>query len=325
LTENSLFLNEERQDRNRRVDAFEERLWEWRHQMEQDLSQRHAELEQQLTKIGSEGRVAVGNQGFEPQSPSSVDSNLLKCVSEIHDLNTQGEMLKSLKMRLDTKEDNWHCIAAHLERLNLESELKSIHQTLAEESKQRLAHTEQLAVMSKSLNDQEEAFIELFVAHESKIQQLGDLNVQEIYQQLNGILLQIVEQEGKIQRLGDQHSNLAEKVGKHDVQLDRADDTVCAQQYGKAAQRIQAVSYKSYTLKHLIERCQEKMDGLHARTNNLPDFTHTSKFPSNPESFNRVAADFQKRVNEVHNHNHKQHSHKEMETLIQMKIAEMNF
>jgi len=493
LSGNSKGLSDELQAQIRRVDVFEERLWEWRHQMEQDLSRKQTELEQKLSKMSSEARIAVaaiaekqekqaqklhkhelsrqdlhashddarqgllhlherlstverqsvetstvtsrgfdlqGTKGFEPQASSSplmcerqledLDSKVQKMVSTIHDVHsqiaTQGEVLKSLKTRFDTKEENWRCITERVERLNLESKLESMQQTLAEESRQRLANTEHLAVITKSLKDQEEAFNELYeshalpllsgspsavqasiedteianhlsnhammlqhlgdrlgaveagtqashessqlgsrvgelvshlqnvvprvVEHENKIQQLGDQHLQDI-------LPRLVEQEGKINRLGEQHSGLAEKVTKHfpqlpmphadnntsnnDTSLHKADDTLCAQRYDKAVQRIEVVSYNlslfgervlrseqdTVELKRTIEQCQEKTGSQHANMRALPGLSYTSKVQSNAEDLNDVASDLQKLVDKVHTDN--QYSHKEMESQIKVK------
>jgi len=380
--------------------------------------------------VTSRGFDLQGTKGFEPQASSSplmcerqledLDSKVQKMVSTIHDVHsqiaTQGEVLKSLKTRFDTKEENWRCITERVERLNLESKLESMQQTLAEESRQRLANTEHLAVITKSLKDQEEAFNELYeshalpllsgspsavqasiedteianhlsnhammlqhlgdrlgaveagtqashessqlgsrvgelvshlqnvvprvVEHENKIQQLGDQHLQDI-------LPRLVEQEGKINRLGEQHSGLAEKVTKHfpqlpmphadnntsnnDTSLHKADDTLCAQRYDKAVQRIEVVSYNlsllgervlrseqdTVELKRTIEQCQEKTGSQHANMRALPGLSYTSKVQSNAEDLNDVASDLQKLVDKVHTDN--QYSHKEMESQIKVK------
>lgn len=57
LTGNFKGLSDEMQSQIRRVDAMDERLWEWRKEMEEDFRQKFLDYEQRLTKVSSTSRV----------------------------------------------------------------------------------------------------------------------------------------------------------------------------------------------------------------------------------------------------------------------------
>lgn len=54
-------LSEEVQSQTRRIDAVDDRLWEWRHQLEEETRTKQAELEQSLHKVTSNQRVMLAS------------------------------------------------------------------------------------------------------------------------------------------------------------------------------------------------------------------------------------------------------------------------
>lgn len=89
-------LSEEMQSQIRRVDMMDERLWEWRHQMEEEFQRKYVEFDNHVQKVSSSSRMLH----------SSLEDAHKKHVKHLHRL--ESEFNDRIGVHEDTREGLYH-------------------------------------------------------------------------------------------------------------------------------------------------------------------------------------------------------------------------
>lgn len=283
-------LSDEMQSQLRRVDQIDSKLWDWRHQLEEELRSRLVEVEQSLQQLGSAQRVA---KAAAEDAAKKLNMRLLRLEGLAEDTNGS---LAQLNLRLEELEESHGLqhvhhdeeIYAHVEKIRVREAEWQLQQTTLEE--RFLEHSlstqglqQKFDVMQQESSDMR---ARLEVQEDTKDEQLRSLidrverenlegrlkSVQQRVQELESTgtghteQLQLIQhsldrQEQDVQHLSrlpsPRHQSLEEPQvtpsrGLH--RLEKLED-----QLSRVSQRVQALESQSLTphMSALVERLKE--------------------------------------------------------------------
>eukprot|EP00416_Gambierdiscus_australes_P022393 CAMPEP_0171076068 /NCGR_PEP_ID=MMETSP0766_2-20121228/13175_1 /TAXON_ID=439317 /ORGANISM="Gambierdiscus australes, Strain CAWD 149" /LENGTH=813 /DNA_ID=CAMNT_0011532995 /DNA_START=1 /DNA_END=2437 /DNA_ORIENTATION=+ len=107
LSGNLKGLSDEMQAQIRRVDVMDDRLWDWRHQLEEEFRQKYTDFEQSIHKVCSGVRVmAASNEDGQKRLSQRVHTLELEVTERLAALHRDdcGQGLKELTARLEALE-----------------------------------------------------------------------------------------------------------------------------------------------------------------------------------------------------------------------------
>lgn len=271
-------LSDEMQSQLRRVDQIDSKLWDWRHQLEEELRSRLVEVEQSLQQLGSAQRVA---KAAAEDAAKKVNMRLLRLEGLAEEHHSHAEdtngSLAQLNLRLEELEESHglqhvhhdEAIYANVEKIRVREAEWQLQQTALEE--RFLEHSlstqglqQKFDVMQQESSDlrarlevQEEKLKALRTLQDTKDEQLRSLIDRVERENLEGRLKSVQQ---RVQELESAQSGHTEQLQLIQHSLDRQEQDV------QHLSRLPSPRHQP-----LEEQQVTPSRGLHARLEKLED------------------------------------------------------
>lgn len=237
-------LSDEMQSQLRRVDQIDSKLWDWRHQLEEELRSRLVEVEQSLQQLGSAQRVA---KAAAEDAAKKLNMRLLRLEGLAEEHHSHAEdtngSLAQLNLRLEELEESHGLqhvhhdeeIYAHVEKIRVREAEWQLQQTTLEE--RFLEHSlstqglqQKFDVMQQESSDlrarlevQEEKLRSLRTLQDTKDEQLRSLIDRVEGENLEGRLKSVQQRVQELESTGTGHTEQLQLI-QHS--LDRQEQDV---------------------------------------------------------------------------------------------------